>query len=630
MKKDYSRLSQQAANKHRLSRLAVAGLLTTGLLLGGCQSGGPSSADEQAYTNGQILIQQAEQLVRQSARQASPQRELLRLEAAEIFAQQQQLSKAQQTLDTIDQSRLSLAMLARYNLLGAELALADDNFFTAHDLLTHPALEQHWQELPIATQQQWHQYRAEVFDLLGDEQRSIDEYIALSATLNDPKAISDIHQKLWVVLSHMPQKTLDQLIDSEPNRVRRGWYTLAGTSRQSHGDIFQLRSELDKWRSDWSWHPAALSPPAGLDTIEEIADNLPRNLALMLPMSGQLKTAGSTVLDGFMAAYYEVLARNGTPPNIKVYDTDSGEAITELYQRAVVEGADLVIGPLKKERVAELNQLSNLPIPSVSLNYLTDEETLAAENLFQFGISVADEARQVAQRAWLEGHRNAFAIVPDTDLGKRTLAAFRTEWENRGGTLVVDTAYPKNLLDFSKTIKPALLVDQSQTRAKQLSRLLGKSLKASPERRRRDLDMVFVHANPVQGRQIKPMLDFFYAADVPVYATSQIYSGAVDPGKDRDLDKIKFCAMPWTLPGTIADDLKPDTKLHPSYQQLYALGLDAYQIHQGVLQMEALPNTRLFGSTGTLRLEQGRILRDQPWAVFRNGRVKAARRPTEG
>ena len=37
------------------------------------------------------------------------------------------------------------------------------------------------------------------------------------------------------------------------------------------------------------------------------------------------------------------------------------------------------------------------------------------------------------------------------------------------------------------------------------------------------------------------------------------------------------------------------------------------------------PSTRLFGSTGTLQLNpQGAIEREQPWAVFRGGRVQSA------
>jgi len=112
-----------------------------------------------------------------------------------------------------------------------------------------------------------------------------------------------------------------------------------------------------------------------------------------------------------------------------------------------------------------------------------------------------------------------------------------------------------------------------------------------------------------------------------VYATSQIYAGHNNPGKDRDLDKITFAAMPWTLPNSGNSATKPDANLHPSYQQLFAMGVDAYQVHQGIKQMDLIPAARLYGNTGTLRLEDGKVLRQQPWAIFKNGRVRHAKTP---
>ncbi len=606
-------------------RLPTLSLLVAGLLLSGCPAPGPKPGDQE-YTTRQTGIQQAEELLRSAEQANSQQRETAMLQAAELFADEQQLKRAQTTLAGIDPNRLPLRPLADYVLLSAELALQEDNFSVARDLLTNRELERQQLQLPIATQQRWHKQRADVFDLLGEEQNALKEYIALSALLDDNQEIARIHNRLWQTLGRIPQGTVQQLIDKEQDPVRRGWYMLSDLSRSNQGDIHRLQQEIDRWRNDWPDHPATLNPPQALSAIKQIVANLPQHLALLLPLHGNHGTAGATVRDGFMAAYYQVINRQGTPPKLRIYDTSQAENISAVYHNAVNNGAALVIGPLRKENVDALNNLNALPVPVVTLNYLADKSVTPAQNLFQFGLSAADEAREVARRAWLEGHRTAMAIIPQTDLGERALTAFQGEWESRGGTLVVTARYQKSQVDFSEVIKPALLVHQSEQRARQLSRLLGKRLKATPERRRQDLDMVFMQADHVQARQIKPMLDFFYAADLPVYATSQVYSGTVDPGKDRDLEKVKFSAMPWTLPGATLGTTTPESGLHPTYQQLFALGIDAYQIHQSVLQMKVLPETRLFGSTGTLRLDNGRILREQPWAVFRNGKVKPASR----
>jgi len=183
-------------------------------------------------------------------------------------------------------------------------------------------------------------------------------------------------------------------------------------------------------------------------------------------------------------------------------------------------------------------------------------------------------------------------------------------------------------VDFAPLLKPSLHITHSEQRASRLKRLLGKSLSYTP-RRRQDLDMVFMAAYPDQARQIKPTLDFLFARDLQVYGTSQLYSGKKDPGRNRDLEGIRFSAMPWTLPGGASEKLQPASDLHPLYRPMFALGIDTYYLHQWLTQMSRFPNTQLFGSTGTLQLSsKNTVIRQQPWAVFRGGKVRLAQRLT--
>ncbi|WP_280522018.1 penicillin-binding protein activator [Candidatus Coxiella mudrowiae] len=63
--------------------------------------------------------------------------------------------------------------------------------------------------------------------------------------------------------------------------------------------------------------------------------------------------------------------------------------------------------------------------------------------------------------------------------------------------------------------------------------------------RREDFDTIFLVANSRQERQIIPLLRFYYADDVSIYATSAIYSPSVII--DYDLDGMIFDDMPWVL-----------------------------------------------------------------------------------
>ncbi|MDM3870934.1 penicillin-binding protein activator [Porticoccus sp. W117] len=604
------------------TRLTVIAL--SSILASGCLSPKPSGPE---YTTGQAQVQRANELLQRAAGANSTQRQALLLDAAHLLYNAENYSGATRVLQQVEQDRLTLHPLARYSLLSAELALQEDNFFVARHHLTHPALERMWRDLPVELRQRWHRHRATVFAILGEEQRSIKEYVALSSSIDDGDEISKIHQQLWQLLTRIPQLDLQKLVNSEKQQVLKGWYQLAQISRSNQGNIEGLQQAIDRWQNNWAWHPGALYPPAGLDDIRAIANRLPRQLALLLPMSsGKLANAGQTIRDGFMAAYYQVLEQGHQPPVIQLYDTAADPDIEAVYRQAVNDGAEMVIGPLARESVDQLNAIGDLPVPTVSLTYLQDAEVPVANQLLQFGLSAPNEARQVADRAWLEGHRRALAIVPDSALGQRTLAAFQQQWESHGGELVQILNYQRGQVDFKAAVKKALLIDQSQQRSNRLANVLGKRLKSEPLHRRNDLDMVFLFSFPEEGRQVKPMLDFFHADDLPVYATSQIYDGKPQASKDRDLDGVRFAAMPWALPGTIAESMIPKANFVANF---FALGLDAYKIHQAALQMQLLPETQLFGSTGSLSLDNNQVIRRQPWAEFRGGKVRRARLPDQ-
>lgn len=56
------------------------------------------------------------------------------------------------------------------------------------------------------------------------------------------------------------------------------------------------------------------------------------------------------------------------------------------------------------------------------------------------------------------------------------------------------------------------------------------------------------------------------------------------------------------------------------YSRLHALGVDAYRLSPRLPQLARIPEMRLYGATGAMRLlPDGRIEREQVWARIRNG-----------
>ena len=126
---------------------------------------------------------------------------------------------------------------------------------------------------------------------------------------------------------------------------------------------------------------------------------------------------------------------------------------------------------------------------------------------------------------------------------------------------------------------------------------------------------------PLNARQIKPALEFLYAADLPVYSISKIYNGVEQAGLDRDLSGIQFTAMPWTLPGQLPNELVSDETMHTAYRQLYALGYDAFLVHRNLDNLGSVEQPPVFGSMGILSLSRGVITRTGRWGQFQQGKV---------
>jgi outer membrane PBP1 activator LpoA protein len=209
-------------------------------------------------------------------------------------------------------------------------------------------------------------------------------------------------------------------------------------------------------------------------------------------------------------------------------------------------------------------------------------------------------------------------IAPENSWGKKSADFMRQHWVTKGGSMVEDVRYPISVNDFTKFLKQPLQIDLSEKRGLNIKRFINSRVKYSA-RRRQDIDVVVMLGYPIKARQIKPALDFLYASDIPVMATSHIFSGLEQTGLDRDLSQVEFTSMPWTLKGQLAKELQPDQQLHTAYRHLYALGHDSFLIARNLSNLEKSEPFPLFGATGLLSLQGGTIVREQKWAKFKRG-----------
>ena len=244
---------------------------------------------------------------------------------------------------------------------------------------------------------------------------------------------------------------------------------------------------------------------------------------------------------------------------------------------------------------------------------------------YQIDLAPEQEAVQVATRAYLDGHRVAGVLWPDTDWGQRIAQAFVERWESLGGIVVGTQAYEETSNDHSFAVKEILNINNSAGRKSALSTLLGTKLEFQP-RRRQDLDMLFLAARPVTGRLIKPQINFFQAHDIPVYSTSHIYTGTPDPVNDTDLNQITFGDMPWLLRNDnraklLHASVEGKKQNEGNLKRLFALGMDAYLLSRVLPYLDADASVTLKGVTADrLNINKNRhIERQLTWARFEKG-----------
>ena len=589
-----------------LYALSLAGLLAA------CASSPTSNLGELPRTPQASVAQ----LLKQAGDSQSEPANLLRLSAANLAYEQKNLSRASAILDRVQLETLKPAQQVFASTLMAELALARENPKRALRILEHPSLAR-LGELPIEQQTRTQLTRAKALQADGQLLAAARERVFIAPLLAADAATRN-HEIIWDLVASLPPEQLRPTRDADLN----GWLSLAQAAKTS-GTLIAQQTAIDQWRAQYPGHPAALQLPAALTKLEQLASQPLTEIGLLLPQDGQLASVARALRDGFLAAHYQAQQAGQNPPNIRLYDSARLSSMDEFYRQAQAAGVQLVVGPLEKHLVTQLSTLEQLPITTLALNY-SESAQESPPQLYQFGLAAEDEAREVARRAWADGMRRAVALVPRGDWGDRVLAAFRESWQAAGGTLIA-AEHVDQPVELARQIADLFQLRQSEARAGRLQSTLGVAVAAQPSRRQ-DVDFIFLAATPQQAQQIKPTLAFQYAGDVPVYATSHLYTGNHSQAQYRDLNGIRFCETPWLL--NPEDPLRQQVSSQwpqagGSLGRLYAMGVDAYHLTPRLGQLKALPGSRLDGLSGSLSLNPAqRIERQLPWAEFRDGQVQ--------
>lgn len=597
-----------AAFRRRPSRMIGISLCLLGLALAGCSLVAPAPAPSAPRNDVAALVREghhAEAALAYAALAApnSADRDYYELKGAEQWLAAGRPAAARQALAAVSPAaRLKLPVLRA--LVGASIALAGgDDAGAGANALRELARINPPQDAHDAREYWWLRGRGEF--LSGNTVAGVRAYIARERWLTDPAAVGANRQELFSQIRAAAVRGDSFAAPAHADSVLAGWLALGPVALELERNPMRVNAALAAWQARFPDHPASATLIAAAQTEVRAVTTFPRQVALLLPLSGDAEAAGVAVRDGFISAYFQQDA--ASRPRVRVYDV-AATPIAQAYAQALADGADFIVGPLTKANVAALAPLTDGRVPVLALNFLA-KAIPAPRQFYQFALRPEDEARIVAQRLVADGRLRGVAIVPDGDWGTRVETAFTQELTRLGGAVLDAQRYSSSQINFSAIIRSELQIHPVPG---------GRST------HRADAAFVFIAGPPSITRLVIPQLKFAFAGDIPVYSMPGGF--APNPHANSDIDGMRFPDMPWMIS---ADPVTAGVRaaVHAAWpansarwDRLYAFGFDAYRLVPALRSGYFTGGAEISGMTGRLRLDaQNRIRRGLDWAQIRDG-----------
>lgn len=152
-------------------------------------------------------------------------------------------------------------------------------------------------------------------------------------------------------------------------------------------------------------------------------------VALLVPLSGPNGGVGRSIANATMLALLDTQNRSVRITN---YDTATGAAAAA--QRAIREGAQLILGPLLSENVREVApeaRAARVPLLSFS-----NDTSVAGNGAYVMGYIPAQSVARVVDYARSRGVTSFAGLVPNGLYGERASTAFLRAVEGAGGQVV--------------------------------------------------------------------------------------------------------------------------------------------------------------------------------------------------
>ena len=422
-------------------------------------------------------------------------------------------------------------------------------------------------------------------------------------------------QSLWSVARQVPS---EQLPAQRPTRTSlAGWWRLIeGTHGATSATDF--KRSLEQWLNAYSQHYAHVFVS---DFLANNEFRSVKEIAVLLPLSGNYRLQGEAVRDGIIAS-----AAKLNDIHIRFYDTEAQD-LTAIQNRLLSEHPQAIVGPLLKKNVNAWIQQPMIGVTQVYLNQpeLPDNTILPSGHV-TFALDSETEAAQAAQYIANTKELNSIVFAAKSSAGTKMVNAFTQSWS--ADQREVEPSWYTSTEEMQSAVEHALGVAASADRIRGVKIAAGKIIVDAQERSRGDVDAIYIAGNLEQARLLKPFIDVNlspFAPPADVFANSAIHRVANQQG-DNDLRGIVFTEAPILVPNQRPFPINTWLQLHRNADlndaRLVAMGHDSMLVLEQIDSLQWMRGKSVSGMTGRLSIHLNNIHRQMTWAKLTPSEVK--------
>ncbi|WP_394391008.1 penicillin-binding protein activator [Shewanella woodyi] len=493
----------------------------------------------------------------------------------------------------------------------------------------------------------YYQFKARLYQHIKQPIEQARQLSLLTAYLPTAQA-NEVNDQIWRILQPLHEQTLLDFSQDSQTPIFAGWLQLAYIAKHYAINPNELVQHLGNWQHANPTHPGAIKLPTDLEKALNAKPYQPKNIAVLLPLSGNRASVANMVKQGIMSRY---LSNPDNQVSINFFDTAKGAQ--SAYQAAVSAGAEFIIGPLFQSEVEQLQQATPIVsetqvpqgessaietvqtedvkpsftpnmVPQLYLNHV--DQFTPNDDTFYFALSPANEASDAADKLYADGIVNPLILASNNGIGKRMAESFNKRWNeltNKDAEVHFYDAGDK----MKVTVQKSLGVIDSKERIARIKALIGNKVEAD-FRSRRDIDAIYMISGNRDLPLLKPFIDVnfsVFAEPVPLYASSR--SRVEDSSRNTalELNNLNISDIPWLL--NDSPEAQQVQSLWPTWsygqKRLYIMGYDALELVGKLAQMRALPGYQFSGRSGMLSVApNGTVNRQLSWGRYKRGNLR--------